>query len=329
MDERVLEHLREVLLEGLEHTGAMLPLLFAVFLLVEAVSHRTRESWLARATGQPILGPIFASILGLLPQCGFSVAATMLYLAGLIPAGSLLAAYISTSDEALPILLANRSSLPFVVPLIVTKFVWGAVVGISVNLATARLGRLPDTDTTEGLPADFERPAESGDFCMCGSGRARRHSNKAGREVDSCIGGKATFLDMASHALNRTARTLAMVFVLSCLLNFAGHMLGENLIRGLTGLGFWQPLVAALIGLIPSCATSVAVAEAFLSGMMSFPATLSALTSNAGIGVLVLLKESRNKGAVLSILGLLVLSAFLVGILATILLPSPAFTIYR
>jgi len=99
LDLHVLEHLQEVLTESLARTAMMLPLLFVVLLVVEAVSHTTASSKVSRAFSQPFVGPLAAAILGLIPQCGFSVAATTLFLEGMIPLGSLIAAYISTSDD--------------------------------------------------------------------------------------------------------------------------------------------------------------------------------------------------------------------------------------
>lgn len=306
LDEQILHDLREILQESFVHTASMIPILFFAFLLVQLVTHRTKGSGIAKATRHPILGPIAAAALGLLPQCGFSVAATTLYLEGLIPLGSLLSAYISTSDEALPILLSDGSSLPWVLPLAATKFVWGIAVGMFVNAAILHNRRRKKAykDVKNALSATHNR-FQSHYTCSCSSLRKRTN-----------------FLELCSHALSRTVAVAAMVFVLSSLLNFAGHLAEHKITRVLSNCGFWQPMVASLVGLIPSCATSVAVAEGFRAGMLSFPATVSALTSNAGIGLLVLVKESDNKKNVLSVIVLLVLSAFLAGVLATILLPA-------
>ncbi|HHY17242.1 MAG TPA: hypothetical protein GX524_04135, partial [Firmicutes bacterium] len=129
MKEHVLEHLLEVLNESLAHTGVMFPLLFLVFLLVETVSNSSASCRITSAFSQPFIGPVAASALGLIPQCGFSVVATTLFLEGMIPMGSLLATFISTSDEAIPVMLSDRASLPWVLPLLATKLVWGTVAG--------------------------------------------------------------------------------------------------------------------------------------------------------------------------------------------------------
>ena len=265
---------REVITESLEHTAAMLPLLFLVFIATEAVGHKASANWLARAAGHRVLGPVAAAGLGLLPQCGFSVAATMLWVDGFIPTGSLLAAYIATSDEAVPILVLSPSTAAWVLPLLAAKLAWGTVAGTLVNLMEA--GR-----TRDGLK---EVSSES------------RQATRTGRACrsESCVGQSANFRDYLEHALSRTARTAATVFVLTSALGLASHAAGPGIAELVSRGGPWQPALATAVGLIPSCATSVALAESFRSGVISFSSLLSGLSANAGVGVLVLFKESRE-----------------------------------
>lgn len=298
MDSHLVMEIKEALAESLGHTALMLPVLLVAFILMEMVNHSDKAAALARAARHAVLGPVVAAALGLLPQCGFSVVATTLFLDGLIPTGSLLAAYIATSDEALPILLGSADTLPWVVPLLATKLAWGAVAGIAVNLALGKRVR------PKGKKGASGRAGDSHEARGC------------------CVGdsGPAGFKDYVSHAALRTARVGALVFVLSAILHFAGHMLSSSLDIASNQGGLVQPVLAAVLGLIPSCATSVAMAEAFRSGLMSFPAVLSGLTSNAGVGLLVLIKENRQPGQSLSIVALLVASAAVIGLLASLLL---------
>lgn len=323
MEQHVLEHLSEVLYESLVHTGTMLPVLFVVFAVVEIISHRSTSSRIAKAFSQPFVGPVAAAALGLIPQCGFSVVATTLFVEGMIPIGSLLSAYISTSDEALPVMLSDPASLPWVVPLLATKLVWGAVAGICINAAVLQRsksrsrGAKPGTDRNAGQdqisgsnstslgPACHHAAEKHGPACSC-----------------SCIGDKSRPAEIASHAVSRTLRTASMVFVLSAVFNFIGHAAQGRIAAALTKPGLWQPVVAALVGLIPSCATSVALAESFRAGMLSFPATISGLASNSGIGLLILIKEAKSKRVVLTVFGLLVFASVLAGVLASLILPS-------
>lgn len=303
MESHFMIAVQESLIESLKHTGLMLPVLFAAFLLMETVNHSAKTTRLAGAARHAVFGPVVAAVLGLLPQCGFSVAATTLFLEGLIPTGSLLAVYIATSDEAMPVLIGNPDTLPWVLPLLATKLAWGSIVGIAVNLA-------------------FRNRASSN---KKNSRQANAHSEdpsiKSQGIGGSCAGHPAPngWRDYFAHAGIRTARVGAMVFVLSSVLHVAGHILSDKMGPVLGGGGLIQPLAASFLGLIPSCATSVAMAEAFRAGLMSFPAIVSGLTSNAGIGLLVLIKENRQPGQSLSIVAMLVASAVLVGLLASFL----------
>ena len=291
--------IREVLTEGLSHAIAMAPALLAVFVLMEVVSHGARPIFISSALRHSVVGPVAAAGLGLLPQCGFSVATTMLYVEEMVPAGSLLASYIATSDEAIPILVANPATLPWVLPLLAVKFAWGVLAGVSVN-ATARAFRGASAGKRSTRPIS----AESQSFA-----HAHTHSG-------NCVGEKARPRDYLPHALCRTARTVAMVFVLSVVLELAGEIAQARAPGALAGAASWQPLAASFLGLIPSCATSVALAEGFRAGLVSFPALLSGLTANSGMGLLVLVKESRDRSKTALVIGLLVASAYAVGYLA-------------
>jgi hypothetical protein len=297
---------KEVLSESFLHTARMLPILVVAFLVVETVSHRAETTWLRRGMAHPWLGPIAAASLGLLPQCGFSVATTSLYIEGLIPTGSLLASYIATSDEAIPILLANPRTLRWVLPLLATKLVWGAIAGIAVNLGSRKAGRSRRYGAPEDVTAS---PTKS-------PGKPQKSHPHA------CVGTGGTLRDIIPHALSKAVRIAAMVFVMTSLLNTAGHVFSDHLSRAAaSGEGIVQPLAASVLGLIPSCATSVVLAEGFGSGLVSFPALVSGLTANSGMGLLVLVKESRDKARTLGVVVLLIVSALISGSLASIAAP--------
>ncbi len=322
MEQHVLDHLRQVLYESLFHAGAMLPLLFLVFVLVEIISRRAASSRITAAFSQPFVGPVATAALGLIPECGFSVVATTLFVEGIIPMGSLLSAYISTSGEALPVMLSDPASLPWVAPVLATKLVWGAVAGICINAAvlhkTKYKAKPNNTDGNTGqgqisivnsrplgetshATAEKRGPASS---CTCPSGELQKPA------------------EIACYAFSRALKTVSMIFVLSTLFNLIGHAAQGRITANLSKPGLWQPVVAALIGLIPSCATSVAVAESFRAGLLSFPATISGLSSNSGIALLVLAKESNSKRDVAVILGLLMFASVLAGVLTALILPS-------
>lgn len=332
---------KEVLSESFIHTAKMLPVLVIAFFVVETVSHRAETARLRRGMAHPWLGPVTAAALGLLPQCGFSVAATSLYIEGLIPTGSLLASYIATSDEAIPVLMANPDTLAWVLPLMGTKLVWGAVAGIAVNYGARQSGRTQrpgsSRDSPGNSPAGRGKPAGtttgesrsslgdgpssvppggSGTGCA-GTGDGSRRSRP-----HTCVGTRGTLREIVPHAASRALRIAAMVFVLSSLFNAAGHLFSERLAEAAVSReGIVGPLAASFLGLIPSCATSVVLAEGFGSGLVSFPALVSGLTANAGVGLLVLIKECRNRSRTLGVVILLIVSALISGSLAGIAAP--------
>lgn len=305
MNQEVLEALKEVLTESAVNTASMLPFLFLIFLLVEALSHSSKIRWVTRLTRHVYLGPLAAAVLGLLPQCGFSVLATAMYLEHLIPVGSLIAAYVATSDEAIPVLASDLGTVKWIVPLLATKLVFGACAGIAINLGLSAARRTnPSVRESEDQSPSREDDETYGETEEC---------------PDQCIGHEASPLRITSHALSRTTRIAAMVFVIATILNLAGHFMEGKFLSLLKASGPLQVLAVSIVGLIPTCATSVALAEGFATGLLSFPSLLSGLISNSGMGLALLIKESRDKRDVLSVILLLVVTAFLGGLLASLL----------
>lgn len=331
----ILSHALETLIESATHTASMLPVLFAAYLFVELVAHGRRLESLRRLSNHPIAGAIAASALGLLPQCGFASAATVMYLDGLIPRGTLIASYIATSDEALPILLSRKESIRWVVPLLLTKFVWGAVAGVALNLAgqaSKRVHRL----TTANLDGAVGHVQARQPVGMETEVKDRRSSvpaildgqdnhalagpgTKSSVIPSTCQKPAHSWKDVFVHALARTVRVGLMILAFSLVLHIVGHLGQEKLTHVLVGTGWWQNLIAALVGLFPSCATSVAIADSFQRGMLSFSATVAGLSSNAGVALAVLFKESKNKADPVGIAILLVVAGFLAGMLVSVL----------
>ncbi len=295
----ILSHSLEILIESATHTASMLPVLFAAYLFVEFVAHGRRLESLRRLSSHPIAGAIAASALGLLPQCGFASAATVMYLDGLISRGTLIASYIATSDEALPILLSRKESIGWVVPLLLTKFVWGAVAGVALNLA-GQASKTVHRRTTDDPNGAVEQVQARAVPTAC---QKPAHSRK----------------DVFVHALARTVRVGLMILAFSLIFHIVGHLGQEKLTHVLVVTGWWQNLIAALVGLFPSCATSVAIADGFQRGMLSFSATVAGLSSNAGVALAVLFKESKNKADPVGVAILLVVAGFLAGMLVSVL----------
>ncbi len=257
----------------------MLPFLFAAFLIVEWVEHRAGSAFgrLMERAGKA--GPIVGSLLGCLPQCGFSVLSSNLYAAGLVSMGTLLSVYLATSDEAVLILLAEPGSLPVVGRLILVKVLIAVAVGYLVYFLTRNSPK-----------------KEIHEICTdCGC------SEESG---------------ILRPALHHTGEIFFFLFLVTWVLDFVLAVGGEDFLGTLVlADSFWQPALTALVGLIPNCAASVLIARLFLEGSVSFAAAVSGLASGAGVGLLVLFRINRNRKEDLQIAGLLYLAAVVSGFL--------------
>ena len=251
-----LDVIKDTLIDSLK----TLPFLFLAFLLLEALEHHAggRINNALRSAGKA--GPLLGSLLGCIPQCGFSVFAANLYSGGVITLGTLLAVFLATSDEALIVI--------------------GITAGYIVDLFVKKHPEKEKHDI--------------GDICK--------------GEHCHCDEHKGIFVPALTHTL----KVFGFLLVFTLALNFAIELLGaDRLSEILLGNTFFQPLIAALIGLIPNCAASVLLTEMYLGGALSFASVIAGLCSGAGIGLMVLFRTNKKPRENLKILGLLYgISAF-------------------
>jgi len=266
----IIEH---TLLDGLK----TLPFLFLAYLLIEWLEHRAADR-LEHALAGRRGGPVIGAALGLVPQCGFSVAAARLFTGGLISAGTLAAVFIATSDEAIPLLLAHPDRWRELIVLVLLKFVLALFGGFLLDALLRRPRQRKDHDF-ETIHATHAH-TDLADF----PGGACHHS-------ESCDGGvKAIVLEALRHTLPTFAYMLLTIFVFELLM----ELLGEEAIASvLSAGGVWQSFAAALFGLVPSCASSVMLTQLYLSGGISFGTALAGLIPGAGAGILVLLRGKK------------------------------------
>lgn len=267
-----MEHFIEILTHTLADTAKMLPFLFGVYLLIEFLEHKasSRLPNILRRMGP--FGPIGGAALGCLPQCGFSVAASNLYSGRLISLGTLLAVYIATSDEAIPILLANPSGVKQVWKLVVAKIIIAIIAGLFVDSVMRFL---------------------------------KRKSNEENEPyVDLCENCGCEHHGILHSAIKHTLQIFVFLFIVAFALEAVMHLAGEELLGKLLMQGSWaQPLLAALIGLIPNCAPSVVLTNLYVSGSLSFGSVVAGLSTGAGLGLVVLFKVNRNLKQNLAIVG--------------------------
>ena len=252
------------ILHTLEDTAKVVPFLFLTYLLMEFLEHKAGgapERWL-RGSGK--VGPLVGGALGVLPQCGFSAAATGFYTGCMITTGTLIAVYLSTSDEMLPILLSSGAPIPTILKLLATKLVIGIAAGFAID-GIARLLRHGKEDEQE--PGIEE---------LC--------------ERENCDCGDRFVLSALKHTAYITVFLLLFTFVLNIGIELVGEENIQSVVLNRPVLG---SVLAALVGLIPNCASSVALTSLFVDGVLSSGALLSGLMVNAGIGLAILFRNNR------------------------------------
>ena len=260
----MLEIIHHVLPEAFFDVLKTVPLLLVVYALLYYIENRLTNTpeLLSRAAQ---FGPVVGALAGSIPQCGFSAAASALFSAGFLAPATLVAVFLATSDEAVPIMLAGGASVQQVVLLLVVKFAIAVIGGYVLRCTVFRRHKAG----TDG-PLEIEM----GD-CGCET-------------------------SPVANILSHTIKTTIFLFVVLFALNMVVHGIGEERVASLMLTNsIFQPLLCAVLGLIPSCAMSVLLSELFVGGTISFGALVAGLSTGAGFGYIVLLEgrpSSRPAG---------------------------------
>ncbi len=259
----------------------MLPLLFLAFVLIEVMEFYFSDkidNWVKNAKKSSVAVGALASIL---PQCGFSVIASSLYARKLLTRGCLLAVYLGTSDESIPILLAYPEKAHLIIPIVGIKLFIAIFAGYFIDFALQSNNQ--EEETTEIV----EEIHEEG---CC------NHNPETGNKKELIL-----------HPILHTANIFAFILVITLFLNFALENVSLNSYLH-TSHKYLQCIIAAIIGLIPNCAVSIAITMMLIKGSIAFSAAMSGLLSNAGLGLLVLLRHNDFKDTVKIIFTLLLIS---------------------
>ena len=279
-----MEH---IFIHSIEDSLKLLPFLFLTYLVMEYLEHHTSDKAKAAIQKSGKFGPVIGSLLGALPQCGFSAAAANLYAGRIITMGTLIAIFLSTSDEMLPILISSAVPVKDIVIILAWKVGIGIVAGIIIDLLVRHNG--------EEHEMDIHHMCEH-EHCNCEKQGVWRSS------------------------ISHTLKTFFFIFLVTLVLNIIMHTVGEE---ALAGLIFNRPvlgaLLAGLVGLIPNCASSVLITQFYLQGAMSFGAMMAGLLVGAGVGVLVLFKVNDHKKECVQIIALLYVIGVAAGILMELL----------
>lgn len=302
-----MEILIDSLLDALKDTWLMLPLLYVVYLFLDAMQRRSNEDdsifWRLQK-----YGPLFGALLGLIPQCGFSILAAMLFVSKNITLGTMIAVFLATSDEAIPILLANPNMIDSLVILLVCKFVFATVVGLFIDRVLFKhqkivyFSQLPDEgeDNDELDEKQDEEDSSQTPGCAC------------------CYPQYPVWFS----AFIRTLRIYAFVFIVTVVFNVITLVIGhERLSSFLQSSYMFQPFLASLFGFIPNCAATVILCELFANGTLSFASLLAGLMTNAGLGLVALFQYDPNRKQLWKVMLLMWIPSLLCGYLIQWLIP--------
>lgn len=274
------------MVEFIEETLLLLPFLFATYLVLEAVEAKAGgvlERALERARG---IGPLAGAFAGAIPQCGVSAAAASLYAGGVVSVGTLLAVFLSTSDELLPVLISRQVPAALIVKIAVLKVLGAIAVGFSVDAVLAFLRHRRRAVGVHELCSHSR--------CGC---RARR--------------------GILVPALIHTAEIFFFIVVVSGAIALTLHLFGEECLHALRlNAPVFGELVGGLVGLVPNCAVSVAGAELYCQGAMSAGALMASSFTGSGLGILVLFRTNRNLRENLAVLAGVYFAGVLLGALA-------------
>ena len=290
-------HIFQSLWHNLLETLPLIPFLYLTYLAMEALERYAgdRAQRIIRRAGHA--GPALGGALGVIPQCGFSASGASLFAARVITPGTLIALFLSTSDEMLPVMLSSAVSPARIAKLLAVKLVVAIAVGFALDAVLLAVRH----HAHHGAPHDHDH-CHSEDMQpeqLCRSGHC--HCDE---------------LPVWRSALRHTVSTALVIYVVSLALHELMHHGGEALIaRAATLPPILSCLVTSLIGLIPSCASSVALTELHLSGGLSVGALLAGLLTGAGAGTIVLIRTNRPIKQTLSLLALLILVGVAVGTL--------------
>ncbi|HOV49856.1 MAG TPA: putative manganese transporter [Candidatus Cryosericum sp.] len=274
-----------VIIDALKDTLNMAPILLMLYIGFEYVEARWQQPIVDAVEHAGRVGPLVASLGAAIPQCGFSVMASALYTQRLITMGTLVATYLATSDEALPVLLSKPGQSHVVLPLIGVKVVMAVAGGYVTDAVMSKTNRRRATECCNRAQAEQNARHIGEDSCSCED--TRRSCEPAGRNV--------VWREILSSALRRAAEVLLFVFLTSLGIGLLINGIGQaELARLLLNNTLLQPVLAALIGLIPNCAASVALTELYVGGVITFGSVVAGLGAAGGLGLLVLVRENHD-----------------------------------
>lgn len=296
----------DVLLDALIDSAKILPILLVVYFLIEFIEYyygtKLQKSKFLKGKASPVFGALFGSI----PQCGFSIVATDLYSKKALSIGALVAVYIATSDEALPLMISDPSKIIYLLLLIGVKIVMAISAGYLAMLILPRLFSLKTKKTkniqvkeatiTENIK-NSKSVEEDDDNNHEEHDHKHEHDKKKKHDHIGCCSHDIDEQKKYNwkHPLIHSFKIFAIILAVNIIMGIIIYYVGEDKISAfLTSNYIFQPLFACLVGLIPNCAASVVLTELFMMESLSFGSIVAGLSINAGLAMLFLFKQNKS-----------------------------------
>lgn len=271
--------MKDIIIDTLIDALKILPFLFITFLLLELLEHKLNNKTKNVISESGKVGPIIGSLLGVIPQCGFSVVATNLYITRVISLGTLFSIYLSTSDEMLPIMLSQNVNFKTILIVILIKVITGMLFGFVIDLVIRKNNK------------------NKYDYHIC--------------EEEHCHCDHGIVKSSLKHTFNIIIFIIGVSFILNVIFLYCGNDLISKIFMKDTLFG---PFFGSLVGLIPNCGASVILTEMFLKGAINLGTCIAGLLTGSGVALLVLFKSNKNIKENLCICLTLYLIGVLVGI---------------
>ena len=273
----------DTIIDGLLDTLKLMPYLFLAFIILEFIEHKLSKKNAKILAKSKRIGPAIGGLLGAIPQCGFSTMAANLFSSRIISLGTLIAIFLSTSDEMLPIMISKKANLTIIFRLIGLKAVIGIVIGLVIDI----LSHCQEKQAVIEINHICEE-----EHCEC---------NHKG---------------IIYSSIKHTLKIAFFILIVNIALNLIIFKIGEsNLSRLLLGKNIFAYFLASLVGLIPNCASSVILTELYLQKMITTGNLLAGLLTGSGLGILVLFKTNKNIKENIKILSIIYFIGVVIGFL--------------
>lgn len=277
--------MKEIIIDTILDSIKLIPFLLITFIIIELLEHKLQKKTKNIITKANKVGPLIGALLGIIPQCGFSVMATNLYITRIITLGTLISIYLSTSDEMLIIMISEKAPISLIIKILLIKIFFGIIYGLIIDKILVK-----------------RKEIKKENYQIC--------------DEEHCNCSHNIILSSIKHTINITL----FIFIITLILNIIFTLLGDSFIsKTLLTNKLLSPFITSLIGLIPNCGSSVIITELYLNNTITLASLIGGLLTSSGSSLLVLIKNNKNKKENLSIIAILYVLGVISGIIIELL----------